>query len=172
MNGDLWIYGIHSNNAEMIHILEENQIFPKNRTYEGCMVESIKCHHNEIFNYIKDVLFDRSKWRENNFEDDYYDGLYDELRLNKMPLFYHNFELIQNDFESIFKLIFYLNQYEYSSLVKFVNDQTNFFFNNNDYKHDKRCIFAEDSYFVEYIVEEKKYIKKVFDKNIEKYKLC
>ena len=65
LNGDLWIYAIHSNKAEMIHALEENKILPKDLTYEKCVVESIKCHHNKIANYIRDSLFDKSKDNKN-----------------------------------------------------------------------------------------------------------
>ena len=32
----LWLYAIHSNNAELIQILEENKIIPKDATYEEC----------------------------------------------------------------------------------------------------------------------------------------
>ena len=82
LNGDLWLYGIHSNNAEMIHILEENQIFPKDRSYEECMIESIKCHHNEIVNYIRDMLYDKSKSNEDKFdEENYSNKKHDPLRL-------------------------------------------------------------------------------------------
>ena len=75
----LWIYGVHSNNPEMIHFLEENEIklkvyienyqqskkqpdreestLLKNKpdiTYERVYAESIICHHNEIADYIRD----------------------------------------------------------------------------------------------------------------------
>ena len=125
LNGDLWIYAIHSKKAEMIRALEDNGIVPKDRTYESCLIESIKCHHNEISNYIRDFLFDKSKSNENRNNE--------KFELNKSPVLYHNFEFIPDDFESIFKLIFHLKQNEYSSLVKLVNDQTQFFFDTNDY---------------------------------------
>ena len=50
----LWLYGIHSNNAEIIGLLEENKVAPENNNYEICLMESIKCHHNDIARYIKD----------------------------------------------------------------------------------------------------------------------
>ena len=125
LNGDLWIYAIHSKKAEMIRALEDNGIVPKDRTYESCLIESIKCNRNEISNYIRDFLFDKSKSNENRNNE--------KFELNKSPVLYHNFEFIPDDFESIFKLIFHLKQNEYSSLVKLVNDQTQFFFDTNDY---------------------------------------
>ena len=47
---NLDIYAIHSNNPEFIHILEANRV----KFDEYCLYESIKCHHNEIANYIKE----------------------------------------------------------------------------------------------------------------------
>ena len=51
----LWIYEIHSKNAEMIHLLKSFQIPPPGNSYVKCLIESIKCHHNVIANYIKDA---------------------------------------------------------------------------------------------------------------------
>ena len=48
----LWFYAIHSNNPEIIHFLEEQEIKPEDETYEKCLEESIKCHHNEIADYF------------------------------------------------------------------------------------------------------------------------
>ncbi|KAK8844216.1 hypothetical protein M9Y10_024422 [Tritrichomonas musculus] len=48
----LWIYGIHSNNAELIHLLERQKIAPPNKLYKECRNEAIKCHHNDIARYI------------------------------------------------------------------------------------------------------------------------
>ena len=44
----LWLYSIHGRNYEIIHFLEENNIdFPT-----APFFESIKCHHNEITEYL------------------------------------------------------------------------------------------------------------------------
>ena len=66
---NLWIPAIHSQNADLIHLLEENHVEPlrfKNDGY-GCsfqclqtsiknnkdyIAESIKCHHIDIMNYL------------------------------------------------------------------------------------------------------------------------
>ena len=52
----LWLYAIHSQNAILIHILEECNIEPYGKTYESVFIESIKCHHNNIAVYIQDNL--------------------------------------------------------------------------------------------------------------------
>lgn len=50
-------YAIHSNNTEMIEYLKENVIeFDKESA-----IESIKCQHNDITNYIIEKLIDQSQ---------------------------------------------------------------------------------------------------------------
>ena len=72
----IWIYGIHSNNAELIHFFEENANEPEkfdsvithhrflNRqevSYNEIFAESIVCHHNEIADYIKDNFIEKDQ---------------------------------------------------------------------------------------------------------------
>ena len=52
----LWLYAIHSRNAELIHLLESLKVDPPNEEYKTCLCESIKCHHNEIAYYIENNL--------------------------------------------------------------------------------------------------------------------
>ncbi|KAK8841567.1 hypothetical protein M9Y10_027191 [Tritrichomonas musculus] len=47
----LWLYAIHSQNAELIHFLEDCDVEPS-VSYEECFKESIKCNHNDIADYI------------------------------------------------------------------------------------------------------------------------
>ena len=49
----LWLYAIHSRNPELIHVLEEQKVDLPNDNYEKLFCESIKCHHNEIADYIE-----------------------------------------------------------------------------------------------------------------------
>ena len=39
---------VHSKNAELIQLLEDNNI----ELHKGCIKESIKCHYNEIVDYF------------------------------------------------------------------------------------------------------------------------
>ena len=55
LDSSIWIYAIHSKNAELIHFLEEKQVEPEN--YKIILKEAIKCHHNDIANYIIDNYF-------------------------------------------------------------------------------------------------------------------
>ena len=52
LNPSLWMYVIHGKNSELVHILEENNIIPENGNYIDCYKEAVKCHHNDIANYI------------------------------------------------------------------------------------------------------------------------
>ena len=49
----LWLCAIHSQNAEIIHILEENNV----ESHKDSLTESIKCHSNNFFGYIQDKYF-------------------------------------------------------------------------------------------------------------------
>ena len=59
------IYAIHSNNAEIIHFFfffffEDNQIsIDDNQSMEIVYLESIKCHHNQIAEYIENNKLNR-----------------------------------------------------------------------------------------------------------------
>ena len=50
----LWLFVIHGNNPDIIHLLEEDNIKPENDSYDNCFIESVKCHHNSIAKYVKD----------------------------------------------------------------------------------------------------------------------
>ena len=94
LTSSLWLYAIHSNNAEMIHLLEENKISPPNNSYEICLEEAIKCHHNSIANYILDNLIanisDQSKEKMTDWSFRYsnYSFLPEEYGQNDLFFYY------------------------------------------------------------------------------------
>lgn len=47
---NLWLYAIHGRNCEIIHLLEERKIVLS--PYK-CFIEAVKCHHNEIVEYLE-----------------------------------------------------------------------------------------------------------------------
>lgn len=53
LTGSVWLYAIHSKNMELIHLLEEKNVQPQDPTFNECLVKAIKCHHNDIADYIK-----------------------------------------------------------------------------------------------------------------------
>ncbi|KAK8846925.1 hypothetical protein M9Y10_019494 [Tritrichomonas musculus] len=103
----LWFYSIHGNNADIIHILEENHIRPLHDSYQDCFAESIKCHHNGIANYfITNYL---SEKRENNFE------------IFITSIKYYNFAFVVVD--HVRSSLFYLCRYDYFHIVKMILDE-------------------------------------------------
>ena len=96
----LWLYVIHSKNAELIHLLEENHVLPYDQTYKECFLESIKCHHNDIAFYF-----------QNNFV---HNVTQNDIILNSIR--YYNFAFMQNNIIDG-NLFFYLVQYDYFILL-------------------------------------------------------
>ena len=72
----LWLYTVHSSNAELIKDLEDNHVLPPDNDYEQVLKESIKCHHKDVVNYIIDNLINEEELN-NNIENDYYGNLYE-----------------------------------------------------------------------------------------------
>ena len=81
----LWLYAIHSKNAELIHLLEELDIEPiinndnEEKSYIECFKESIKCHHNAIANYfINNYLSNKDENSKDTFVQslEYYNFLF------------------------------------------------------------------------------------------------
>ena len=111
----LWLFALHSNNAEIIHILEENKI--KLESDKKCLIEAIKCHHNNIVNYIKDN--------------------YTQKKSLSLSFMYYNYEILSED-EVNDDFLIYSCRFNYVELVKILlknkkieifNDIIHFFFN-------------------------------------------
>ena len=100
----LWIYAIHSNNPELIHILEENNINPPDVDYVKCFIESIKCHHNNIGNYILENYL--NSMNENQYSDIVIKSIF---RFHNYSYFLYN--LNTNN------IFYYLSKYGYSYLL-------------------------------------------------------
>ena len=98
----LWIYAIHSQNTEIISILEDKKIKPDD--FKKCYKEAIKCHFNDMANYIQ----------ENYLQDQEEE---DGDSISPLVYFkYHNFEFIKP--EQINKSIFTkLCKYDYPLFV-------------------------------------------------------
>ena len=56
VKSSIWLYAVHGDDAEIIHFLEENcssKLLNNNSLILDTLLESIKCHHNDITNYIQ-----------------------------------------------------------------------------------------------------------------------
>ena len=98
----LWLYAIHSNNPDLIHLLEEYHVEPKNKSFEECLKEAIKCHHNDVARYIQDNLLI---------------GKVDESKILSSIFAYYNYCFFPKSLDGKFTL-HYLCQYNHYTLVK------------------------------------------------------
>ena len=110
LTSTMWIYAIHSCNAELIRYLEDNHISPPGNDYNEILEESIKCHHNEISNYIIDNLI-KEEDLQNNIEKKYHDNLYRYAVESYNYCFFPTNMKYKNMF-------FYLCKFDYFKLVK------------------------------------------------------
>ena len=126
----LWEYGIHGNSAEIIQILEENRIRPpEKKSYKELFKESIKCHHNDIANYI---------------QDNYLENLNEESKYVVVNVIkYHNFEFIKK--EQINEASFnYLCKYDHCTLVSILLSTMNI-----DINH--KTIYKKKSFLIQFL---------------------
>lgn len=98
----LFLYSIHSRNQELIHLLES--IDKESIDYGKGFLESIKCHHNEISEYI-----------ETNFLPQNNEIRRDDNFLSTIMNF-HNFSYFTSEIEK--SEFFYLCYYKYENLVE------------------------------------------------------
>lgn len=108
LNKSLIFSAIHGNDAEIIQILETSKL---KFSIENALIESIKCHHNNVANYILDNYVSKDESYQN-------DVIY--------SFHYYNFWFIKNSNEIEKKIDFvfhYACQYNYFTLVKSFIDE-------------------------------------------------
>ena len=106
----LWEFAIYGQNSEIIHILEDNHIEPEYYCwYQDLFIQSIKCHHNDITNYILNFYL------QNNEEEE--EEEYSKILFYK-SLKYYNFALIKIESINESFLFYRFCKYDYYSLVK------------------------------------------------------
>ena len=105
----MWKYSIHSENSELIHYLEDNQILPTDNKHKITLNESIKCHHNDISRYIINYLI-KEEDLESDKENDVFHNLY------KYSFQYDNYIFFPDNIK--YKFMFhYLCEFDYYILV-------------------------------------------------------
>ncbi|KAK8895501.1 hypothetical protein M9Y10_023968 [Tritrichomonas musculus] len=98
LKSPLWIFSIHGNNPDIIHLLEEYHV---KQPSKSILFESIKCHQNNYTDYIQNNLLDKSL---------------NELALYTSVQFY-NFDLFRPNVSKEF-FFFQLCQFNYINGVK------------------------------------------------------
>ena len=66
ISSELWIYSIHSKNLDIFNFLKENNVYLDFTMHEKLLEESIKCHHNEITNYLLTNYIDKEEFSMSN----------------------------------------------------------------------------------------------------------
>lgn len=105
----LWLYSIHGRNPEIIHILEENDIVPLD-SYIPPLLEAIKCHHNEIANYILD-----------KYCSEIISNIQDSWHQQSLKSF--NYYYFPNELNKYIHYFFYLCKYDHCNFVQLLLDE-------------------------------------------------
>ena len=114
----IWLYGIHGNNPEILHLLEEKQVDffkeEKNDFFECnndsnayfCLKESLKCHHNDIANYFLENYIDYNQNQYAKNEIDY-------------VLHYYNYNFFSYNFDN-YNVFDFACKYDHYIIVQFL----------------------------------------------------
>ena len=98
----LWVYGVHSQNPELIDLFEKYKIYPANKCFEECFFESLKCHHIEMSNYLVENFLNNQ--------------ICDEVYIQSLK--YYNYLFFPNELDQIADSFLDLCKYDYPSIVK------------------------------------------------------
>ena len=134
-----WIYAIHSNNAELFTIFQENcSVTVKKTFYKELFKEAIKCHHNEIAQYIFENYYND----ENGMID-----LYDYI------LCYHNFNFFPDDVKnascSVNDIIMCMHYFQIKSVVIVVDQMESIKYSEeqfNEIKNEMTSILIKNGF--------------------------
>ena len=129
LTSSLWLYAIHGNSSEIINFLEENHIKPKNGSYEKCLIESIKCHHNDIYEYIFENLFQYGKSDESNDTYNY---------LNTKKIKFYNFVIFDRHCYNNRFAFYDFCQYNYFQIVNLILNEVEGFDENEKQVFEER----------------------------------
>ena len=112
----MWLYAVHSKNAELIQELEDIRVLPPNLNYESVLKESIKSHHKDVTKYIIYNLIDEEELKD-NIENKYHN-------LYEYCFKYYNFCFLPENIKTKY-LFFYSCEYDHFALVKLYLKQKN-----------------------------------------------
>ena len=132
LRSSLWKYAIHSNNAEMIHLVEEYEV---EKNEDKCYVESIKCHHNDIANYFYENYIQKYEDTNEYQKKSFFQSLFNLFRTNSSEnktykfieekIIYGNFTLLNDDDIIDDKFLYSICKYNYFDLAEyFITNQS------------------------------------------------
>ena len=133
----LWLYAIHGRNPEIIRLLEENEVKPKDETYLECFYEAIKCHHNEIANYIHDNYLDESFIDQQCLKENFYDHCFH----------YYNYNFFPDEFNSDPIFLEFCSKYNYYELVTLIMKDKSFKINESYVHYDSEGNYFQTTFY-------------------------
>ena len=117
LSASLLNYSIHGKNPELFHILESNEEYSNYQMFYECYIESIKCHHINFMNYLRDNLLNIGNGNQ-------------DKNVLIQCLKYHNFyelsncDLTYDDIRNIKTFMLFI-QYDYYEIVYSFLKETN-----------------------------------------------
>lgn len=99
----LWFYTIHGSNPAIISLLEENKLEPKGDLAMECILESIKCHHHKITDYLHTKYFKTDQQTD------------EELFLRSIEVY--NYLNFPSDLSKDFRYFFYCCKFDHYTFV-------------------------------------------------------
>lgn len=94
---------------EIINFLIENNNNNNNNVYEDALIEAVKCHHNNVAEFIENNLFTQKidlKEGQSEFNEKFFESVFQSYNYHYFP----DNLIINNSF-------YYLNRYCYNKIV-------------------------------------------------------
>ena len=109
LTSSMWLFHIHSENGELTRYLIEKNILPRKKKFNRILKESIKCHHNDIAQFIINFHIDENDLKfdtENDFNNNFF----------RYSIQYHNYCFFPDDIKYKY-MFYYLCEFDYFTLV-------------------------------------------------------
>ena len=136
LSSNMWLFSVHNDETELIEYLKDKSIKPPKDDYAKVLKESIKCHHNNLSNYIINSFLGEnfiSKSEEGHqIEGKFHNNMF------RPAYAYHNYCFFPKNIK--FKYSFYyLCEFDYVKLVKFYLENMNIDINAAITKNNKKA---------------------------------
>ncbi|KAK8867164.1 hypothetical protein M9Y10_010140 [Tritrichomonas musculus] len=122
IDSNLLLFAVHSNSPIIMSFFEEIQIDADNKFYKKCLNEAIKCHHNEMANYIQQNYINQKPRKSeiiNYFKLEKNDQEFYMKGVVACSLKYYNFAFFPNKPNDKY-LLFYAAKFNYYKIVEFL----------------------------------------------------
>ncbi len=107
LTSSIWNFALHSNNPDLIHLLEEYTLEPESSNYQICLSHAILFHNNSFARYIVENKLDEQVNLDTfcNLDEIVIDGIFSSYNLHFFPSDFNNrtifYCLIENYYTDI-----------------------------------------------------------------------